>query len=141
MLTSFEEKISLLKNLFSGCPSLNREAIYAKIMELGKKLPPLADTYKTPENIVPGCQSLMHLRSFYQEGKMHFEAASNALISSGIAYLLTSIYTGESPETVLTRPPQFLEELGIYSSLSLNRSNGLSQLFLKMRKDSLKYLT
>jgi cysteine desulfuration protein SufE len=133
-----KEKISSLKLLFQDCKT--KEAIYQRIMELGKRLSPFPSNERKPENLVPGCQSIMYLNSYMKEGKIYFEAESNALISSGLAYLLCYAYSGETPETVLKSAPQFLDEMGIYSSLSLNRSNGLSQLFLMMKKASLNFL-
>jgi cysteine desulfuration protein SufE len=134
-----QNKITSLKLLFADCKT--KDAVYEKIMDLGKKLGTLDPIHRKAENLVAGCQSIMYLNSYSHEGKVYFEAESNALISAGLAYLMISVYSGETAETILTQPPQFLEEMGIYSSLSLNRSNGLSQLFLKMRKESLKHLT
>jgi len=136
---SLLEKISLLKSQFSNCKS--KEEIYGKIMDLGKNLKLLDPSDKIPSNLVSGCQSIMYLKSSLQNGKMFFEADSNALISAGLAFLLIFVYSGESPETILLKPPQFLEEMGIYSSLSLNRANGLMNIFLKMKQDAVKALT
>lgn len=110
-------------------------------MDLGKNLKLLDPSDKIPSNLVSGCQSIMYLKSSLQNGKMFFEADSNALISAGLAFLLIFVYSGESPETILLKPPQFLEEMGIYSSLSLNRANGLMNIFLKMKQDAVKALT
>lgn len=133
------EKISLLKGQFASCKS--KEEIYAKIMDLGKNLKPLDPADKVPSNLVSGCQSIMYLKSTFLNGKMFFEADSNALISAGLAYMLISVYSGESPETILLKPPQFLEEMGVYSSLSLNRANGLMNIFLKMKQQAVGCLT
>ncbi|HSW72403.1 MAG TPA: SufE family protein [Chlamydiales bacterium] len=133
------EKISLLKAQFASCKS--KEEIYGKIMELGKQLKALGPEDKIPSNLVSGCQSIMYLKSSFQNGKMFFEADSNALISAGLAFLLIFVYSGQSPETILLKPPQFLNEMGIYSSLSLNRANGLMNIFLKMKQEAVKSLS
>lgn len=134
-----EQKIKALKALFKDCP--NREATYAKIIELGRSLPPLDEQYKIPANLVIGCQSTVYLKTYLMDGKVFFEADANALISAGLVYLLISVYSGEAPETILTYPPKFLDEMGIYASLSLNRSNGLAQMLLKMRQESIQFLS
>lgn len=125
-----------LKNLFLACPS--EEARYEKIIEMGKNLPPLADSYKTEENLVKGCQSQMYLRSFTKNGALFFEADSEALISKGLAALLIAIYSGENAETILKTPPHVLSEVGLNSSLTPSRSNGLYSLYLKMKQEALK---
>lgn len=135
---SFEEKIQKIKALFKE--SQNKDAKYYKLIEMGRKLPTLLPEFKVEENRVSGCQSKMYLRSYFEKGKVFFEAEADALISSGLAALLISIYNGETPETILTAPPKFIEEIGIHSALSLSRSNGLFSLHLRMKQEALKYL-
>ncbi len=138
MSDSFLQKQKEIKNLFIDCTS--KEEIYQKIIEIGRANPPLKEAYKTEATIVPGCQSIMHLHSHLDNGKVFFAAESEALISSGLASLLTRAYSGEPPETILKCPPDFLEELGISASLSPSRSNGLYSIHLRMKQDALKFL-
>lgn len=139
MTSSCLNKQNEIKIEFASCQSEDEK--YKKIIEMGKKLPKLKAEYKTPENIVKGCQSVMYLRSFMQEGRMHFEADSEALISAGLAALLIYVYNGETPETILTCPPRFLEDLGIQASLTPSRASGLYSVHLRMKQDALKFLT
>lgn len=127
-----------IKDSFSACAS--REEVYQKIMEWGELLPPFKPEWKTEENLVHGCQSIMHLHGELKEGKIYFSASSDALISAGLAALLLEAYNGCSPETVLKEPPVFLEELGIPASLTPGRANGLASLYLKMKQEALKLL-
>jgi cysteine desulfuration protein SufE len=124
--------------LFSACSTPQLK--YEKIIELGRNLSPYPVEFKTPENLVTGCQSQMYLHTSLVDGKVHFQAHSEALISAGLAALLIAVYHSEPPETILSCPPRFLKELGIHGALSPNRSNGLSNLFLKMKKESLNFL-
>lgn len=138
MSETFQKKSDAIKKVFTKLAS--EEDRYKALIELGRRLPPLAPELKIPENLVSGCQSNLYLSSRLIDGLMVFEAASDALISSGLAALLLSVYSGESPETILKEPPQFLSDLGIHASLSPNRSNGLAHIHLRMKKDTLKYL-
>lgn len=138
MFTSCLEKQRQIKDFFLSCSS--EEAKYHKIIELGRKQPPLTDTNKTNENLVKGCQSQMYLHSYLEEDKIIFEAGSDALISAGLAALLTQVYSGETPETVIKCPPTYLEELGISASLTPSRANGLYSMHLRMKQDALKLL-
>ena len=132
----FEERVEALKKKISALETMEKK--YNVLIEMGRGLPPLEEQHKTKENLVRGCQSALHLYSFIENGNIFFEASSDALISAGLAALLISIYSGLSPETILKNPPHFLHELGIYVSLSPHRSNGLSQLHLRMKQDALK---
>ncbi len=138
MFHSCLKKQDAIKECFSQCSS--KEEMYEKIIELGRKMPPLDPKDKIPENIVPGCQSTVYLRSYLKEGIVIFEAESDALISSGLASLLTSVYSGESPKTILTCPPTYLEELDIGASLTLNRASGLYSIHLRMKQAALQLL-
>lgn len=127
-----------VKNLFQGV--LSPQDRYQRIIELGRKLPPMPPEYKTDENIVKGCQSIVYLHSQMEDGKIFYYAHSEALISAGLAALLIRAYSGQPPEVILKSKPTFLEELQILGSLSPSRSNGLANMFLRMQQDSLKFL-
>ena len=132
------QKQNEVKELFAPYPS--EELKYQKIIELGRAIPPLDPAYKIPENIVKGCQSTMYLHSFMEDGRVIFQAASDALISSGLAAILLKVYSGESPETILKCPPGYLEDLGISASLTPSRANGLYSIHLRMKQDALRWL-
>ena len=136
--TCLQKQEKLLK-LFSNCPS--NQAIYQKIIELGRNLHPLPQSDQIPQNRVRGCQSQMYLISTFKDGLMHYQASSDALISAGLASLLISIYHEETPEAVLKCPPKVLQELKIPSLLSPSRSNGLMSLYTRMQQHALSQLT
>lgn len=132
------EKQRVIKEMFLACPT--EEAKYEKIIELGQKQQSLAAEYKTPENLVKGCQSQVYLHSFKKDDRIIFEAEADALISAGLATLLIQVYSGETAETILKCPPSYLDELGISSSLTPSRANGLYSIHLRMKQDALKLL-
>jgi cysteine desulfuration protein SufE len=132
------EKQRQLIILFSSCASL--EAKYEQIIELGKSLPAFDESHKKAENIVQGCQSLLYLHSELQDYTIYFKISSEALISAGLGALLLAVYNGESPEAVLTCPPDFIKEIDLHASLTPGRSNGLASMYLRMKQDALKLL-
>lgn len=138
MYSSCLEKQDKVKALFASCPTAADR--YEKIMALGAQLKSLPQEVKTEENRVRGCQSLMYLTAKLQNGRVHFEADSDALISKGLAVLLLMVYSDETPEAILKCPPTYLEELGITNSLTPGRANGLMSLHLKMKQEALKLL-
>ena len=131
-------KSEILIAHFSSLPS--REALYGEIMSWGKKLSPFDPAWRIENNRVTGCQSVMYLYSHLEGSQVFFHAASDALISAGLAALLIEVYSGEPPESILLSPPQFLEDLGIPSVLTPGRANGLASLYLKMKQQALHHL-
>lgn len=138
MLESCLQKQQQIIDLFSKCSS--QEQKYEKIIEMGRKAKGLDPQYKIPENLVKGCQSTMYLHSWVDGGKVFFQGESDALISSGLAELLISVYSGEPPEVILKCPPDYLETIGISASLTPNRANGLYSMHLRMKQEALKKL-
>ena len=136
MYNSCLTKQNQLKELFSSF--LTADERYNKIIDLGKKQAFFDDANKTDANLVKGCQSKMYLHTYKKEGLIYFETDSDALISKGLGVLLTLVYSGEPAEAILKCPPDFLQEIGISTSLSPSRSNGLFSLHLKMKQEALK---
>ncbi|MBA2727021.1 MAG: SufE family protein [Parachlamydiaceae bacterium] len=138
MFESCLKKQNQVKALFSHCTS--EEQKYGVIIDLGKQQSHLDNEEKIPANLVSGCQSQVYLISKLEDGTVTYKAESDALISAGLAKLLIDAYSGESPEVILKCPPQYLEEIGLSNSLSLNRANGLYSIHLRMKQDALKLL-
>lgn len=138
--TPFEscmEKQQVVQERFKN--HTTNEQKYEAIIELGNGTAPFPKEQLVDENLVKGCQSRMYLHSQLKEGKVYFQVHSDSLISSGLAQLLVLVYDGEAPETILKCPPHHLEALGIHGTLTMNRSNGLSSLHLKMKQVALTH--
>jgi cysteine desulfuration protein SufE len=133
-----EEKIHRLKAQFSSLGTTEQR--YEKLISLGSTLPPFPDTDKTEFNRVSGCQSLIYLSATFKDGLIFFNATSEALISKGLAALLISVYSELPPEIILTHQPLFLSEMGILTSLTPSRSNGLMSLHFKMKQLALLFI-
>lgn len=113
---------------------------YTHVIEMGRALPPYPQELKIPSLEVKGCQSTMYLQSELKEGKVFFNVDSDALISKGLAALLIHVYSGESPESILKCPPDYLEQIGITANLTPNRANGLYSIHLRMKQEALRLL-
>ena len=98
---------------------------YQYLIDLGKKLEPLAEDEKTDDKLLAGCQSQVWL---YLEGdadRITIRANSDAAIVSGLIALITRVYSGCSAKQVLETRPYFIESIGLSSHLSPTRANGL----------------
>lgn len=103
----------------------NWEDRYQYIIELGKRLPPFPSEYQIETYRVAGCQSQVWIHPEEREGKLYFDATSDALIVKGLIALLKQVYSGRTREEILAISPDFIKELGLDKHLSQTRSNGL----------------
>ncbi len=58
------------------------------LLILGNEQEPLEEKYKTEQNLIEGCQSRVWLQADEVDGKIVFNAESDALIVKGIIALL-----------------------------------------------------
>lgn len=118
----------------------SQEEKYFYLMELGKNASSLPKEEHRDEDLVTGCQSLLYLQVTCQNGLLKIRTYSDALISSGLAYLLTQIYDNEPPESVFKHPPLFIKKMGLLDALSPSRANGLKALYNKLQVEAAKWL-
>ncbi|HEX2607291.1 MAG TPA: SufE family protein [Flavisolibacter sp.] len=112
---------------------------YEYIIDLGKKLPPLSDEYKTDENRVRGCQSSVWLVAEYKEGRVFFQADSDSVIVKGLISILVRVLSGQSPDAIVAAPLDFIREIGMTTHLAQTRSNGLLSMVKQIRNYALAF--
>jgi len=112
---------------------------YSYIIELGKKTPILAEEYKTEDNIVRGCQSLVWLHAYTQDGKVFFEGDSDAIIVKGLISLLIKVLSGHKAKDIFQADLFFLSQVGLQQHLSMTRANGLASMIKQMKSYSLAF--
>ena len=98
---------------------------YEYIIELGKALRGLPQDFHTEQFRVKGCQSQVWFRPQTVDGKIIYEADSDAMIVRGLIALLLRVYSERSAEDILGTPPDFFDQIELGSHLSGNRANGL----------------
>ncbi len=114
---------------------------YNYLMELAKSLPPLDEKYRKKENLIEGCQSQVWLAAEYSDGKLYFQADSDALITKGIIALLLKVFSGQTPNDILNANIWFIDKIGLSAHLSPTRSNGLVSMLKQIRMYALAYKT
>ncbi len=112
---------------------------YSLLIDLGNSLPSLDERYKTPENLIEGCQSRVWLHADYVDGAVRFEAESDAIIVKGIVSLLVRVLSGHTPDEILDADLYFIERIGLNEHLSPTRSNGLVAMVKQMRMYALAF--
>ena len=114
---------------------------YQLLIDLGSEQEPLPEEYKTDNNLIEGCQSRVWLQADVVDGKVVFRAESDALIVKGIVALLIKVYSGHTPDEILSTEPYFVEAIGLKEHLSPTRSNGLVAMIKQMRLYALAFMT
>lgn len=113
---------------------------YAYIIELGNQLPEFPESLKTPDNLIEGCQSRVWITAtLTEDGNVHFEADSDALIVKGIVSLLLRVLSDHTPQEILDADLYFIREIGLSDHLSPTRSNGLVAMVKQMKNYALAY--
>ena len=114
---------------------------YQLLIDLGSEQAPLAEKYKTPQNLIDGCQSRVWLQADLVDGKVRFQAESDALIVKGIVALLIRVLDNQTPQDIMAADLYFIERIGLREHLSPTRSNGLLAMLKQMKMYALAFST
>lgn len=99
---------------------------YRLIIQLGKKLPVLADAQKTQCNQIKGCESLAWLVIEQQGDIYHFYMDSDSRVVKGLMALLLIIFQGKTALQIQEIDVESIfAQLGLLNHLSPSRANGL----------------
>ena len=112
---------------------------YSYIIEMGNALSPLDEKYKTPDNLIEGCQSRVWVNATYDGGVIRFDADSDAIIVKGIISMLVRVLSGQTPSAILDSDLYFIDEIGLKEHLSPTRSNGLLAMVKQIKMYALAY--
>jgi len=108
------------------------EAKYSHLIQLGKECHINAD-YQTDKYKVKGCQSSVWMFAEIKDGKIYYQADSDAAIVKGLVALVLRVFSGETPQNIMTAPVDFLQELGLTTHLSQTRANGLASVIKQIK--------
>ena len=113
---------------------------YQLLIDTGSDQEPLPEKYKTEQNLIDGCQSRVWLQAdMTEEGLLHFQADSDALIVKGIIALLVRVLSDHTPQEILDADLYFIERIGLREHLSPTRSNGLLAMLKQMKMYALAF--
>lgn len=115
------------------------EQRYEYVIELGKSLPEMPEKDKTQDKLIKGCQSQVWLTTCSENGKLFFEADSDAILPRGIAAMLVRIYSGQPIEDILKSDENFIEEIGLQEFLTPTRANGLLAMIKQIKYYAIAY--
>jgi cysteine desulfuration protein SufE len=106
---------------------------YQMLIDLGNDQKPIDPKYKIEQNLIDGCQSRVWLQADYIDGKVVFQAESDALITKGLVELIVRVFSGHTPDEILKADLYFIDKIGLKEHLSPTRSNGLASMVKQAR--------
>jgi cysteine desulfuration protein SufE len=115
---------------------------YRYVIELGRTLPPLAESAHAEANKVQGCASqvwlLTHVKPNGAAGPvLTFEGDSDAHIVRGLIAILFSVYSGKRAREILSIDAlKLFDQLGLKENLTPQRSNGLRAMVDRIRTEA-----
>jgi cysteine desulfuration protein SufE len=108
---------------------------YRHVIELGRAMPPLDDSFKVPALKVQGCASQVWLRPVIDAGTFDFQGESDAMIVRGLIAVLHALYSGlPVGQVAAVDAVAELGRLGLNDHLSAQRSNGLRAMVERIRE-------
>ena len=108
---------------------------YRHVIDLGKAMLPLDDSFKVPAYKVDGCASQVWLRPVIAGGVFDFQGTSDAMIVRGLIAVLHALYAGVPlGQVAAVDATAELGRLGLNEHLSSQRSNGLRAMVERIRK-------
>src|SRR4051812_12173900 len=108
---------------------------YRYLIDLGSRLPPMAEALKTEETKVRGCMSQVWMVTGWDENKrFSMLADSDGQIVKGLIAVLYAAFQGKTaPEAAATDIDAIFGKLGLDEHLSPNRRNGFYAMVERIR--------
>ena len=113
---------------------------YQYLIDLGRKLPPFPEEWKTEEHRLLGCQSMVWIVPSGDAARLEFAAVSDSAIVSGLVYLALRVYSGRSAAEIAATDADYIADIGLAKHLSPTRSNGLAALLAFIRDQASRRL-
>ena len=112
---------------------------YEHIIDLGKSLAIIDETFKVDENLIKGCQSKVWLHSELKDGKLYFTADSDAILTKGIVGLLLRVVNEQTPAAIIDADMSFIDQIELKEHLSPTRANGLVSMIKQIKLYALAF--
>ncbi len=111
------------------------EEKYQYVIDLGHKLEPLDEKYKTDDWKIKGCQSQVWLVPQIQNGVFHFKGDSDAILVKGIISIVLLIYNDKTAAEIKNIDvTKIFVKLGLEENLTPSRRNGMLSMVEKIKQ-------
>lgn len=112
---------------------------YEYVIGLGKKLDPIAESSRTQDHLIKGCQSQVWLDASVEDGKVRYHADSDSLITKGMIALFIRVLDNETPDDILRANMEFIDRTGLKEHLAPTRANALNLMATQMKQRALAF--
>lgn len=137
-MRAIDQAITDLADEFALLPDW--EERISHVIELARTLEPLAEHERNEQTRVRGCVSRVWLVSERRPEapeKLYFRGDSDAHLVRGEIAMLLRIFSGRTPEEILSVDPRAVfERLGLKDALTQQRSNGLFAMMGRMQEEA-----
>lgn len=111
------------------------------IMDLGKRLAGVDETYRQDQYLIKGCQSKVWLHANLSGDRIIFQADSNTEITKGLISLLIRVLNNRTTDEIIHADLYFIDKIGMQKVIGSQRSNGLASMIKQMKLYALAYKT
>lgn len=108
------------------------EEKYSHLIKIGKDCH-IDPKYQTDQYKVKGCQSSVWMFAEMKNGKVYYQADSDAAIVKGLVALAIRVYSGIEPAEIMQSNAEFLDKLGLNTHLSQTRASGLASMIKQIK--------
>ncbi len=113
---------------------------YNYLIEMSDELNAIDESKKNPANLIEGCQSRVWIdATLTDQGTIHFEADSDAIIVKGLVALLMRVFDNRTPKEIIDSEIFFIDQIGMRENLSPTRANGLLSMLKQIRMFAVAY--
>lgn len=106
---------------------------YEYLIELGRRLMPIPETMRDDRDRIRNCRGDAWLAGFLRNGLLYLSAASQTKVLAGLLAIVVEVYSGHSPDEILSHPLTVLETTGLRQHLSPHRLAAYGEIISQLR--------
>ena len=107
---------------------------YKYIIDLGRELPAMAESQRTDDRLVRGCQSQVWIDTSIKDGRLQIAVDSDAFIVKGLLAVVLAAYNNKTPgEALAFDIDHYFDRLELLNHLSPTRGNGLRAMVARIQ--------
>ena len=106
---------------------------YELLCDYGRALKGFPEEQRTKQNLSEGCQSQVWFTAALKDGRVIYQADSDAILVKGIVSLLLRVLSNQPAKDIANADLYFIKQIGLQEHLSPTRSNGLAAMLHQMK--------
>ena len=106
---------------------------YELLCDYGRSLKGFPEQQRTKQNLIEGCQSQVWFTAALKDGRVIYQADSDAILVKGIVSLLLRVLSNQPAKDIANADLYFIKQIGLQEHLSPTRSNGLAAMLHQMK--------